>query len=125
VLKFRAALVGVLIILALTAEVALPVKESLMDSLLRGLDNERNAFSFHIHYVTGFGTCCQDLFIKFLADVVLNQSLLHLCNCVTITFATESNRAVTPTEIGSELSQPLSMIRISRVEFNDGTAYYT
>jgi hypothetical protein len=120
VLKFRAALVGVLIILALTSEVTLPVEESPVDSLLRGLNNERNAFSFHIHYVTGFGTCCQDLFIKFLADVVLNQSLLHLCNCVTITFATESNRAVTPTEIGSELSQPLSMIRISRVEFNDG-----
>jgi hypothetical protein len=46
-LKFGAALVGVLIILALTSEVTLPVEEGLMDSLLRGLDNERNAFSFH------------------------------------------------------------------------------
>jgi hypothetical protein len=124
-LKFGAALVGVLIILALTAEVKIPVKKHFVYTLFRGLDNERNVFSFHIHYITGVGSCCQDLFIKFLADVVLNQSLLHLCNCVTITFATESNRAVTPTEIGSELSQPLSMIRISRVEFNDGTAYYT
>jgi hypothetical protein len=34
------ALVGMLIILALTAEVTLPVKESPVDSLLRGLDNK-------------------------------------------------------------------------------------
>lgn len=36
-----------LIVLALTAEVVIPVEEYTVYSLLRGLDNERNVFSFH------------------------------------------------------------------------------
>jgi hypothetical protein len=71
ILEFGTALVGVLIVLALAAEVIIPVKEHLMDTLFRGLNNKTNAFSFHTHYITGFGSCCQELFIKFLGSVIL------------------------------------------------------
>ena len=47
ILEFGTALVGMLIVLALTAEVTFPIEKCLVDTLLRGLDNERNAFSFH------------------------------------------------------------------------------
>ena len=45
--KLRFTLVGMLIILALATKVEFPVEEDLMDTLLRGLNNETNAFSFH------------------------------------------------------------------------------
>jgi hypothetical protein len=51
----------VLIVLALTAEVKIPVEEYTMDTLLGGLDLERN-YVFHVAYITRFGTKCQALF---------------------------------------------------------------
>jgi hypothetical protein len=113
-----------LVVLALTAEVALPVKESLMDSLLRGLDNERDAFSFHTHYITGFGSCCQDLFIKFLVDIVLNQFLLHLCNSITIALTAEPYGTITPTKVGRKLTQPFTVLCVARVKFNNGAVIH-
>ena len=47
ILEFGTALVGVLIVLALATKIEFPVKEYLVDTLFRGLDNKRNAFSFH------------------------------------------------------------------------------
>jgi len=102
--KLRFALVGVLVILALAAEVKFPIEEYLVDTLLRGLDNKRNAFSFHTHYITGIGSCCQALFIEFLADVILYQSLLHLGNSIAIALITKPYRAVAPTQGGRKVT---------------------
>ena len=55
-----------LVVLALAAKVALPVEKCLVDTLLRGLDNERNAFSFHTIIL-------QDL------DPIVKSYLLNSC----------------------------------------------
>ena len=65
------------------------------------------------------------LFIKFLADIVLNQFLLHLRNSIPIALTAEPYRTITPTKASCELTQPKPMIRIRGIKFNNGTAYYT
>jgi hypothetical protein len=110
-----------LVVLAFTAEVEFPIEEDLVDTLLRGLDNERNAFSFHTHYITVFGFYCQALFSKFLSNVILYQPLLHLRNSITVALVTEPDWTIAPTKVSSKLTQPAAMISIGRIEFYDRT----